>query len=295
MKSIFLFCCCVCSSFLLVAQRDFTPGKRRADVFGQADYRNYRYAGLQISAGQTFLFTRSDSKNPLYLSTAADGRPMDYRFDPSGKLGMFAEIGMAHFPKKRAKLSLALKTVLVSYYDWALGVKFFGGSEQTTTRYYNAFGQLSVTEYGSADFFKGYCYGRFTLHKNINLSKRYFIDNGLGLNFDYAIVQGNQIYKGVTVNPLVFQKSCVVQAHYDLGFGVKLGRGSFFIPGVQVPILGLYEWRGGCAALKWYHSNYVPFLAHVKFIYLFQKHAKGCNTPGTEEDRKKNEQYLNQH
>jgi len=294
MKSLALFYCFVCSSLQVIAQRDLTPGKRRADVFGQADYRNYRYAGLQISAGQTFLFTQADSKNPLYQSISVDGRPMDYRYDPEGKLGVFAEIGMAHFPKKRAKLSLALKTVLVSYFDWGLGVKFFGGSEQTTTRYYNTFGQLSLTENGSADFFQGYCYGRFTLHKNINLSKRYFIDNGFGFNVDARIVQGNQIYQGVTTKPLAFQKSLVVQAHYHLGFGIKLGRGSFFIPGVQLPVLGLYEWRGGCAALKWYHSNYVPFLVHVKFIYLFQKHPKGCNTPGSEEDKKKNEQFLQQ-
>ena len=36
---------------------------------------------------------------------------------------------MFHFPKKRSKLSLALKTVLVSYFDWGLGFKYFRGAE----------------------------------------------------------------------------------------------------------------------------------------------------------------------
>ena len=63
-------------------------------------------------------------------------------------VGFFAEVGMAHFPKKRAKISLWLKTVLVSYYDWGIGFKYLGGSEKTTINYYDALGNLSLTETG---------------------------------------------------------------------------------------------------------------------------------------------------
>lgn len=280
-------------SVTAVGQRDLTPGKNRRDVFGTADYKDYRFYGLQVSAGPTFMMTKSDEKNTFQTTTDANGRPMDYTIDPSGKPGFFAEVGLAHFPKKRSKISLALKTVLVSYYDWGIGFKYLGGQETTTINYYNSLGELSSTDQGKGEFYNGYLYGRFTLHKNINLSKKFFIDNGLGANFDFRLLDGNKGYEGVTSpEEQSFHKPLVAQLHYDLGFGIKLNRRSYLIPGVQVPIVGLYEWRGGCAALKWYNSNYVPLLAHIKFIYLFEKKVKGCNTPGTEEDKKRNEEFL---
>lgn len=281
------------SAIAIFAQRDLTPGKRRGDTFGKADYNDYRFYGLQVSAGPTYQLTRLTKNNPTYTTTDATGRPMDYTFDPAGKLGVFVELGLAHFPKKRSKISLALKTVLVSYYDWGIGFKLLGGSEHTTINYYTPFGDLALTEEGSGDYYNGYLYGRFTLHKNINLTKRYFIDNGLGVNFDFRVLNGNKDYEGAkSPEPQGFHKPLVAQLHYDLGFGIKLNRRSFLIPGVQIPIMGMYEWRKGCAALNWYNSNYLPILAHVKFIYLFQKKVKGCNTPGSEEDKKRNDEYL---
>jgi len=283
----------VAFSSSLIAQRDLTPGKRRSDTFGKADYKNYRYFGLQFSAGPTFMKTRSDANNTTYTTTDLLGRPMDYTFDPSGKVGFFAEVGLAHFPKKRAKISLWLKTVLVSYYDWGIGFKYLGGSETTTINSYNSLGVLSSTLDGKGEYYNGYLYGRFTLHKNINLSKKFFIDNGLGVNVDFRLINGNQAYNGATIpQGQSFHKPLVAQLHYGLGFGIKMSRRFYVIPGVQLPILGINEWRKGCAALKWFNSNYLPIQAQVKIIYLFEKRVKGCNTPGSEEDRKRNEEYL---
>jgi hypothetical protein len=237
--------------------------------------------------------TRSDANNNTYSTTDLLGRPMDYTYDPAGKVGFFAEVGLAHFPKKRGKLSLLLKTVLVSYYDWGIGFKYLGGKESTTINYYNALGNLSLTETGKGDYYNGYLYGRFTLHKNINLSKKFFIDNGLGVNVDFRLINGNKEYNGATISQgQSFHKPLVAQLHYGLGFGIKMSRRCYVIPGVQLPILGINEWRKGCAALKWFNSNYLPIQAQVKFIWLFEKRVKGCNTPGSEEDKKRNEEYL---
>lgn len=273
----------------VLGQRDLTPGKKRSDVFGKADYKDYRFYGLQLSAGPTYMFTRSTKNNPVYSTTDATGRPMDYSFDPSGKPGVFLEVGMAHFPKKRSKLSLALKTVLVSYYDWGLGFKLLGGQETTTINLYNSSNQLLSTTKGDGSFYNGSVYGRFTLHKNINLSKKYFIDNGLGVNFDYRLINGSQSYNGASLpGDQYFSKPFAAQVHYDLGFGIRLSRRSFFIPGVQMPIMGIAEWRGGCASTHWFSSNYVPALFHFKWIYLFEKKAKGCPAAkGNDDDNKR--------
>jgi hypothetical protein len=218
---------------------------------------------------------------------------MDYSFDPSGLPGAYIEVGMAHFTKKRSKLSLALKTVLISYIDWGIGFKLLNGQETTEINRYNASGSLNSTETGKSNYSNGYLFGRFAIHKNIGLSKRYFIDNGLGVNFDYRVIDGNKKYDGTSLpTDQSFHNPLVAQLHYDLGFGIRLSRRSILIPGAQVPIMGFHEWRKGCAALKWYSSNYLPALLHIKWIYLFEKRVKGCNVPGTEEDKKRNMEYM---
>lgn len=282
----------VLSAFSSAAQRDLTPGKRRGDVFGKADYKDYRFFGLQVTGGLTYMATRSDAKNLTYLGTDSIGRPISYSFDPQGQVGVFVDIGMVHFPKKRSKLSLALKYIFISYYDWGLGVKLFSGSETTSYNYYNALGEPLATQSASGSFMKGYVNGRFSLHKNVYIGKRYFIDNGLGVNIDYRFGDVDPYGIPSTLSAQSFHSPLVAQMHYSLGFGIKLNRRSMLVPGVQLPILGIYDWRKGCAALKNYNSNYLPILFQVKFTYLFEKKVKGCNTPGTDQDRKLNDEYL---
>ena len=290
----------VCTLLLhaqLHAQKNLIPGKRRSDVFGKSDYKDYRFFGLQLSGGPTFMATRSNANNPTY-SGSYNGRPMDYTFDPAGLPGFYLEAGLAHFPKKRSNLSKALKTILVSYYDWGIGFKLLGGRESTVVNTYTPSGSLMNTYTGSGSFYNGYVFGRFSVHKNINFNKKYFLDNGLGVNLDYRVLeQGAPTYSldstgfGYNFNQQQHPKF-VAQLNYTLGFGFRLSRRSIVIPGVQMPILGFYDWRKGCAALKWYNSNYLPILVHVKWIYLFEKKVKGCNTPGSEDDRKRNKEYM---
>jgi hypothetical protein len=292
----------VANLFTSLGQRDLTPGKgKRKDVFGTTDYKNYLHTGLQITAGPTFMLTRRESKNPIYKTTE-DGRPMTYVIDPEGKPGVFIEVGLAHFTKKSSKLEEAIGYRFVSYYDWGLGFKTLGGTEKTTIDYYNMNGEISGTSEGTGDFNNGYLYGRFAAHKLFYLGeeKKYFIDNGFGLSFDFALMNGSKEYEWSTggqpefiSNQQAFKKPLSFQFQYGLGFGIRLNRRSQIIPGINVPLFGFYEWRkGGGTATKWFSSNYVPFFAQLKFIYLFEKKVKGCNTPGTEEDRKRNQEFM---
>ena len=262
-------------AFSLSAQRDMTPGKRRGDVFGKADYKDYRFFGLQVTGGLTYMATRSDAKNLTYLGTDSDGRPMNYSFDPEGSVGAFVDLGMVHFPKKRSKLSLALKYIFISYYDWGLGVKLFTGSETTSVNRFNSLGTPLPTQNFSSSFASIFLNGRFSIHKNVYIGKRYFIDNGLGFNVDFRTVTPGEYETLPGISAQSFHSPLVAQMHYSLGFGIKLNRRSMLVPGVQIPILGIHDWRKGCAALKYYNSNYLPILFQVKFTYLFEKKPKG--------------------
>ncbi len=285
-----LFVISFLAAFFSFAQRDLTPGGSRSSYFGKADYKDYRFYGMQFSFGPSFMKTRMT--NPLISATDATGRPIDYTIDPSGKIGFFAEVGLAHFTQRRSKLAQAMKKVFISYFDYGIGFKMLSGQEETTINYYNLNNNLISSASGNGSFQNGYVYGRFSIHKNFYIGKKYFIDNGLGINFDYRVLDGNKNYEGTSIGPKTFQKPFVAQINYDLGLGIKLSRRSFLIPGVTLPILSFYEWRGGCADLKWFDSNYLPIMAKVKLIYLFEKKSKGCSTPGTEDDRKRNNEFL---
>jgi hypothetical protein len=292
MQKLKIFLVIICSLSILdfSAQKTLRPGKKRkSDVFGKTDYKDYRFYGLQWSIGPTYLLTKS--KNTIYNTTDVTGRPMTYSQDPYGMPGIFAEVGLAHFPKKTSKLAKILKTTLVSYYDWGVGFKLFGGGERTKTDYMDAAGNIVNTIKGSGQFYNGYVYGRFSIHKNIHLNKKYFFDNALGFNFDYRVLE-NKNHTAITSGDR-YQAPFVAQIHYGLGFGIHPNRRFTIIPSVQMPIFGMFEWRKGSAAMAWYSSNYVPIQAQVKFIYLFEKKAKGCApAKGNDEDKKRNEEFM---
>lgn len=277
MKQVLVICWLILSIFSSLAQRDLTPGKKRGAAFGAVDFNNYKYSGIQVTGGLIYTKTRSDANNSMYSIVDGADRPIDYTFDPSGQVGFFIEAGMAHFPKKQSKLSKMVRTILVSYYDWGLGLKLINGAENVTANYYNLGGQVISTLNETSTFSNAYLYGRFSAHRNFYLGKKYFIDNGLGINADFRFLSSstNDINTS-TFEPLGNHSPFVLQLNYSLGFGIKLSRRSFLIPSVALPIVGLHDWRSGCAALKWYHSNYVPIQAQVKWIYLFKKVQKGC-------------------
>jgi hypothetical protein len=277
MKQVLIVCWLILPIFSSLAQRDLTPGKKRGAAFGAVDFNNYKYSGIQVTGGLIYTKTRSDANNVTQTIVDAADRPIDYTFDPAGKVGFFIEAGMAHFPKKQSQLSKRLKTILVSYYDWGLGLKMINGAENVTANYYNLGGQVISTLNETSDFSNAYLYGRFSAHRNFYLGKKYFIDNGIGINADFRFFSSSTNDATITTfEPLGNHSPVVIQLNYSLGFGIKLSRRSFLIPSIALPIVGLHDWRSGCAALKWYHSNYVPIQAQVKWIYLFKKVQKGC-------------------
>ena len=290
----FLFLIILFIGFLnpLFSQRDLTPTKRK-QAFGARDFRELKNHGFQISIGPTYMLTKK--ANPTYY-TEDSIRPFNYSFDPKGLVGIFAEIGMAHYPDKPladVKLKLFGHRI-ISYYDWGLGFKYLGGTEKTSIQYLNSAGKIINTDTGEGRFYNGYAYGRFTAHHNFYINKQFFIDNGFGVNFDYRVMEGNKGYKdAVLPTTQYFHKEFVAQLHYDLGFGIRLKRGSYLIPGVQLPILGIYEFDKANPRLKWYSSQYRPILFKIKYIWLLEKKKSknGCGQ-GSEEDRKANDQYM---
>ena len=297
LKNGFLFLLFLLNIVFVFGQKTLNP-KKRSDAFGTSDYRDLRNYGPQISFGPTYLLTRLHNET-VPTANQVPNRPSDYTIDPKGSLGGYLDIGLAHFPTKTPKILLFGKRI-TSYYDYGVGFKLYRGQETTNIKNHDSQGAIISETNGKGKFTNGYINGRFTFHKNIHLGKKYFIDNGLGLNVDYRVINGDKEYQkyqnfqGPTIKTNEhFHPNLVVQLHYSLGLGIRLKRGSYLIPGAQIPILGAYEFHKGNPGLRWYSSNYVPLLFTVKFIKILEKKkANGCSNVGSEEDKKRNKEYM---
>jgi len=293
-------------AFAGTAQRDLNP--RNGNPFGGAEsFKDYNLYGLQFQLGPAFLMN-----SPRNQRFDVDGVFRgDYVLNPKTRLGAYAEIGMFHFPKKRSKLSQKLKYVFVSYYDWGLGFKYFRGAEQITANFEDASGGYIGSEDRTFNFSNGNVYGRFSLHKNIHFTPKkrrkklnFFLDNSLGLNFDYRVLNTADAYTewyGVMEQNQQYYRPFHAQLHYGLGFGWSPRRSVFIIPGVRLPILGYQSaaqaidgsgenqnyW--GKPSMHFFSSRYWPILFNVKVMFAFPKKNKGCAT-GITNDQDQNTQ-----
>jgi len=282
MKTIILILAVILPIVTFAQPRDLTPTKRNQG-FGTRDFRKLGNTGLQFQLGGTYLMTRINYKTIPFSSGGINGQ---YTVEPKGLLGAFGEIGLVHFPKKRSKLSLALKTVLVSYYDWGLGFKYFRGLERLTVDRLTPAGAILGSETTEGRFQRGHIYGRFSIHKNAHLKKikKFYLDNSVGVNFDYNVLKspidgatGDHLAAlGAVGVPQQYQQNFMAQLHYGLGIGIRLKRGAYLIPGVRIPIMGAYEWRRGHPTISWFSSEYMPLLFHIKYMFMFEKKAKSC-------------------
>jgi hypothetical protein len=234
--------------------------------------------GIQLSFGPTYTFTRI---NPITgeLSLNSDSL-FRYSHEAKSRLGVFVELGMVHITKRPRKF--------IHYYDWGIGYKHIGGRELFEAGLYDDRDTLVGSLSGEGQFYNGHLYGRFTVHNVYQLNPTMFLDNGLGINVDYRLVGGNQGYDGAFLpQTQQFQGSLLAQLHYDFGFGFKPKEGFFVIPGVQLPLLGAYEWNGGTPSIHWFSSKYYPALFKVKVVWLFKKDPSRCPPVETNEDDKK--------
>jgi hypothetical protein len=293
----YLFAWFIFTSALSFAQGGFEKSKKKGN-----DYMVVSNHGIQFSIGPTYNF---HTKPILGELTASNGARGNYSITPKSQLGIYAEFGMVHFPKwKGTPIKALKKSRIIDYFDWGLGYSLYRGTEQTEITYKNAFGEVINTMKGTGQFNNGYLYGRYSAHtlvyfgkKKIVKVRKHFVDNSIGINFNYCISPGDSLYKdGFTsyMSPQVFQgntdQKLRIQFDYSLGIGIRLNKAWMFVPSVTIPIVAVKDWYGFNSYLHWYSSGYWPIQGQIKFIKLFEKPNK-CGVYSTPEDKDMQKQY----
>jgi hypothetical protein len=278
----------VCLLFSLpifsLAQSRNLKGRSRKDFFGgPRDFRHLTKDGIQFSIG------------PNYTFTALGNRPYGNAvIDPIGKPGAFIEIGAAHYRLKSSKVLAAMykkrgekgpvKWIgnnLFHRLDWGIGFNYIGGAERTT---------IGSSD-GSGSFYNGYLTARITIDRFTKIGEGWHLETGLGFNFLYNILPAPKASYAGAVAPSKFQQDFMAQFHLHLGFTRTIRRGDYLTLGFIVPTFGIFEPNFARPTVQWFSSNYWPVQLQLRWIHHFSKKSNGCNT-GTPEDRKRNEEYM---
>lgn len=230
-------------------------------AYGSSHYRPF---GLHIDPGVTYMIGNS----------AAD-KGQTYNLTASGLPGYYFGFGMQHLFKK---VHLEQDPASPFYFDWDLGVKHFGGREK-----YSEGASKTSTAFNFGNLF-----AKASFHGVIQVNPWYFIDQSLGLNFDFRIYGGKK-----TVNPPLGGQSelrPVLGLNYTIGWGIKLREGLFLIPTLQMPVMKFLRWGGMNPSHIWFNSRYEPAIFTLKLGWLFPK--RGCPSVfDGGEGKEQNERY----
>ena len=166
--------------------------------------------------------TRSDQASYTVMNEAGSPR-LTHSRNPKGQLGGFLDIGMAHFPMTGRKKTGSGKSFEIDfYYDWGLGVQMYRGKEINTVENFNTDGDVASASESTAKFSNTYATGRFSAHHNTYFGKQWFLDQALGLNFDYRFATSGEEHEAVSVYPIErYQNQMAFQIHYGIGAGYK--------------------------------------------------------------------------
>lgn len=293
MRILLLFLIC---APLTWAQGGFEKSKKKGN-----DYLQVRNHGYQFSLGPTYSFVNDPLKGDIIVNQVDRG---DYTITPEAKMGFYAEFGLAHFPKWKGTPIKALgKSRVMDYFDWGIGYRQIRGLETTLIENQNALGEIYSSTSGEGKLNTGYLYGSIRAHSLIYFGKKvvvkvrkHFLDQSLGLNFDYNLSRGPMDYDAnftAYQAPQLFQPDLaksMLQFNYQIGIGIRLNKAWILIPGVSIPIVTMYPWEGFNAKIHWYSSTYWPFQAQFKVIKLFEAEPK-CGIYSTPEDREMEKQY----
>lgn len=286
---------------LLIAPLAYGQGGFKKSQKKGNDYLQVKNHGYQFSLGPTYSFASKPLSGDLMIDQADRG---NYTITPEAKLGFYAEFGLAHFPKWKGTPIKALgKSRIMDYFDWGIGYRQINALESTLIENQNALGEVYSTVSGQGEMRTGYLYGSIRAHSLIYFGKKvvvkvrkHFLDQSLGLNYDFQIKSEALAYQNsFTTFPVAqtFQPNLaqgMLQFNYQIGIGIRLNKAWILIPGVSVPIVTIAPWEGFNANIHWFSATYWPVQAQFKVIKLFEAPPK-CGVYSTPEDREMEKQY----
>ncbi len=187
-----------------------------------------------------------------------------------GRLGFYAEVGRHH---------LFDQFYFLDHLDYGLAWKKLSGRE---SRIINC-NECDAIE--RTAIFKEHFASAYINFSNIyQISDYNFIQNGFGINADYALIRNQEIMPEEAVFPDVRPQDLQLQLHYKLGFGMLAEKGTFILPSIEVPILNIVPFDDFKSTLPYFGGSYRPIIFSLKFMFLSKRKPEDCKGLGSGEN-----------
>ena len=219
-----------------------TNRKNRALV----DFKQYKYGGWMISPGLTYMYP----SRVKYLADSTED-PIKYGKDPNvnpnGRIALYIEAGRYQIFYNGGRI--------LNYMDYSLAYKRLSATE----KYFDAKGVSK----------NNFLLANFNLNSLIQLSDHTFIQNSIGVNFDWKFL-GRFNHSGSPLNEgNGFELGrFFLSLHYKLGYGIKVSDKLFIIPTLETPIINGLKWESGKSTYGIFSSRYRPIIFSVRFAWL---------------------------
>jgi hypothetical protein len=239
-------------------------GKQLSKLYGE---NSYQKRGWFFAPGVTFMpgvsgdrFETLRGEGELANDTLYSGR-----FNPSSRIGFYAEGGRHKFVED---------LYLIHHFDYGIHYKMLRGKEEYAGLV-NANGSLVETN-NSAKFSEHFVGAFFNASNIIQVADNIWLNNSLGLNFDYRIISNRKISGIYDAIPQSFPDPALLQLHYKFGLGFKVGSGLYAMPTVETPILTLFPDFDGKSTLHYFSSDYRPIIITLRILFLDKTADRKC-------------------
>lgn len=246
---------------LLIVAILFTACSSNAQFMVQGEFDplwplqlQYKESGWFFAPGMTRTFTNGPHTE---LMETEDGDKFEYDATPTGKYGVFLEVG-------RYKL-LKDDVFFFEHLDYSLAFKQVKGRESIEGIYPNN-PNSGKTYSGAGTFNSYYASANFNLNHWTQVTDKGFIRASIGLNADYRVIDATNFEGTEGPRERSMPPQFIGQAHFKLGYGWKISQKWFVIPTLETPILNAYPWDEGLSTIEAFSSRYRPVTLSLRFL-----------------------------
>ena len=243
--------------------QDYKPGKTGGLYnTGQNNVDKGWYFGL----GATYMIGYLTEKASVPFSdTLGNNYRNDYKGDPRGSIGPYAEIGMFRMNDRK----------VINYMDYGIAYKWFRGGEDYTDEFYIN-DVLTTTTEAKGNYSDHLISGHFNIGYRFDRSDTKFYVNGIGANFDYAFIKSRSGTPAIpTLSYSEGTGSMLGELHYFFGMGFKTGKRLIIMPIVETPIFAVLPFNHIISTHDYFNSRARNLIIRVRFMFL-KKGSKSC-------------------
>jgi len=194
------------------------------------------------------------------------------------QIGTYTRQGKVGFLIEGGRFTMTYSKI-VPYIDYGIRFKLLRGYEDYKGINPPTENTDTVFIDNSARFDNYYFSAHFNANNAIRVSNRGFIQNTLGLNIDYRVIQSRNGTIQYSENTVVSSEVFLVQLHYKIGYGFRMDKKHYLIFTLETPILTAYPWDDGKPTIAMFNSRYQPISLSVRLLFLSNSTRPDCNKP----------------